>query len=70
MKSQKGKPKVAAASIKVRDLSNEERYDVCTSEMEILATGIEGVKAGPGGYCLPRHRMPFNSRNEGSRCIE
>ena len=22
------------------------------------------IKAGPGSYCLPRHRMPFNSRCE------
>jgi len=39
---------------------------VCTSEMEILATGIEGVKVGPGGrYCLPRRRVRSNSRNQG-----
>jgi len=24
---------------------------------------------GPARYCLPRHRMPFNSRNEGSLCV-
>ena len=22
---------------------------------------------GPGSYCSPRHRMPFNSSNEGSK---
>jgi len=24
---------------------------------------------GPPKYCLPRHRMPVNSRNEGSKCV-
>ena len=24
---------------------------------------------GPGIYCSPRHRMPFNSRNEGSKRV-
>ena len=24
---------------------------------------------GPGRYCSPRHRMPSNSRNEGSQCV-
>ena len=24
--------------------------------------------AGPGRCCSPRHRMPFDSRNEGSKC--
>ncbi len=24
---------------------------------------------GPGGYCSPRHRVPLNSRNEGSKCV-
>ena len=25
--------------------------------------------SGPGRYCSPRYRMPFNSRNEGSKCV-
>ena len=25
--------------------------------------------AGTHGYCLPRHRMPFNSSNEGSKSV-
>jgi len=25
--------------------------------------------AGPSKYCLPRHRMPFNSRNAGSKRV-
>ena len=28
--------------------------------------GPEGLLVGPGRYCSPRHRMPFNSTNEGS----
>ena len=27
------------------------------------------MQAGPGAYCLPRHRVPFNSRDEGSNCV-
>mmetsp|Transcript_26077 Transcript_26077/g.64138 ORF Transcript_26077/g.64138 Transcript_26077/m.64138 type:complete len:344 (-) Transcript_26077:226-1257(-) len=43
--SKKGKPKpVAATSIKLRDLTTEEKYDIVTSEMEVMAGGIEGVK--------------------------
>jgi hypothetical protein len=26
-------------------------------------------RAGPGRYCPPRHTMPCNSRNEGSKCV-
>jgi len=26
-------------------------------------------EAGPNTYCSSRHRMPFNSRNEGSTCV-
>lgn len=25
-------------------------------------------EVGPGGSCLPRHRLPFTSRHEGSKC--
>jgi ankyrin repeat protein len=28
------------------------------------------VAVGPGGYCRPRHRVPSNSANECSNCIE
>ena len=42
----------------------------------ILATGVSSIaaidrllKAGHGRYCSPHHRMSFNSRNEGSRCV-
>mmetsp|Transcript_2289 Transcript_2289/g.5449 ORF Transcript_2289/g.5449 Transcript_2289/m.5449 type:complete len:358 (-) Transcript_2289:229-1302(-) len=34
----------AQAAVKVRDLTAEERYDVVTSEMEIMAGSIDGVK--------------------------
>ena len=26
-------------------------------------------EVGPGGCCSPRHRVPFNSRDEGSECV-
>ena len=28
-----------------------------------------GYLAGPGRYCSPRHRMPLNSINEGSKLV-
>ena len=28
------------------------------------------AQVGPGRYCSPRHRMPFNSRHEGLQCVE
>jgi hypothetical protein len=33
-----------------------------------LAEGRVGV-VGPGGCCSPRHRVPFNSRDEASQCV-
>jgi len=30
-----------------------------------LPEGQPPPEVGPGTYCLPRHRMPFNSRSEG-----
>jgi hypothetical protein len=32
----------------------------------LTATGV----VGSDRYCLPRCRMPCNSRNEGSKCVE
>ena len=30
---------------------------------------VEWLAVGPGRYCSPRHRMNFNFRNEGSKCV-
>ena len=30
---------------------------------------LRDALVGPGIYCSPRHRMPFNPRNEGSKCV-
>ena len=30
---------------------------------------LQWLLVGPGRYCSPRHRLPFNSMNEGSRCV-
>ena len=30
---------------------------------------VDALAVGLGRYCLPRHRMPFYSRNEGSKCV-
>ena len=27
------------------------------------------LKVGPGGYCSPPHKVPFNSRDVGSKCV-
>lgn len=42
--------------------------------LQAFVLGPEGVdqalEAGPGStYCSPRHRMPFNSTNKGSKCV-
>ena len=29
----------------------------------------ESLEVGPARHCSPRHRVPFNSRNEGSRRV-
>ena len=34
----------------------------------LLAFGVGGAEVGRRRYCFPRHRMPSNSRNEGSKC--
>ena len=34
------------------------------------AEGSEGSEVGPGRSCSPRHRISFNSGQEGSICIE
>ena len=31
--------------------------------------GSPAREVGPGRYCPPRHRMPFNSRSEGLKCF-
>ena len=34
------------------------------------AAGKGGLSpVGPGRHCAPRHRMPFHSNNEGSKCV-
>jgi len=35
--------------------------------MAVLGVPLD---VGPAGYCLPRHRVPFNSRDKGSKCVE
>ena len=34
----------------------------------VLTDGPD-TAVGPARYCSPLHRMPFNSRNEGSKCV-
>jgi len=37
---------------------------------EFLVIASDGLWVWPGTHCLPRHRMPFDSRNQGSTCVE
>ena len=38
-------------------------------EANVAERGDE-LEVRPGGYCAPRHRMPFNFlRNDGSKCV-
>jgi len=30
---------------------------------------VKQVEVGPAGHCSPRHMMPFNSSNEGSKYV-
>jgi hypothetical protein len=32
-------------------------------------SGLDGLSAGPGGYCSPRHWVSCNSRDEGAKCV-
>ena len=36
---------------------------------EAAADDAALAKVGPGNYLSLRHRMPFNLRNEGSKCV-
>ena len=44
--------------------------DACYDEMDIVGMGENdpGV-VGPGEFCSPRHRVPCDSRDEGSNCV-
>ena len=35
----------------------------------VLRPSVGVVEVGPVGYCSPRHRVTFNSRDEGSKCV-
>jgi hypothetical protein len=42
--------------------------------MELVrGAGGDALRVWPGGHCYecrpPRHRMPFNSNNDGSECV-
>ena len=70
----KGKDQTAvAASLGVAVDILKQVYSECPSFDEIvpalISAGIHALPAGPVGYCSPPHRIPFNSRNEGSRCV-
>jgi len=46
----------------------KEKWAIVVNEFGAL--GIDGaVLVGPGRCCSPRHRMPRNSRDEGSECV-
>jgi hypothetical protein len=38
--------------------------------LTLTFSGSAGLRRlGPVRYCSPRHRTPFNSINEGSKCV-
>ena len=43
----------------------------CRLTQQARVQNASGDEAGnvPGRYCSPRHRMPFDSRNEVSECV-
>ena len=46
-----------------------EAAEMMASRREREAREGARVEVGPGGYCSPRHRVPFDSRDEGSKCV-
>ena len=36
---------------------------------ESLSTALIAPSLRPARHCSPRHRVPLNSRNEGSKCV-
>jgi len=55
-----GDEDVAAAAPAVMVVTRDEGMAVC----------LKYAKVGPGGCCSPRHRVTFDSRDEGSKCVE
>jgi len=50
-----------------RTAPDEGRSDICSQAMEQdNSRHCSHSLVGPGRYCLPRHRMLFDSRNDGS----
>jgi len=53
-------------------LSKKQYVTVSVAERGLTFVAVDDSKSlqvGPGSYCLPRHRMPFKSRNEASKCV-
>ena len=69
---------VASGSETVSTLARETAYDIYAvvsdtrpdpRTINFNTTVLAVLGAGPGAYCSSRHRMPFNLKNEGSKCV-
>ena len=54
--------------------SQQRAVAAARAKRSLFVTGPAGVgksfcMVGAAGYCSPRHRMPFNPRNEGSKHV-
>ena len=53
----------------VRLVDKVRRQGVCLANSHSPTYSCPDPPLGPGRYYSPRHRMPFNSRSEGPKCV-
>ena len=41
----------------------------CDFAISVVGDNVASPAVRPAGYCSPRHRIPFQSRNEGTKCV-
>ena len=56
-------------SLGLLDLLGTESPEMATVSNPDPQAAMSAFEAGPGRQCSPRHRMTFNSINEGSQCV-
>ena len=58
------------AAAKVKEDAEAEAAEIRrAAQAERAALKTEARAVRPGEYWSPRHRMPFDSRDEGSKCV-
>ena len=54
---------------KRRPYKGQRKASAAAAEAGAASRSERDAAVGPARYCSPRHRMPFNSRNESSQCV-